>query len=197
MTTHSSFAEHLFEVALTGSVADVKRLIAHNPDQRDYSGAALGWACGQNNPDLVDVLMNVSDCTAYENRALTTAVERGHIECARLLWPRSNANFLPTTVVIAAQLGRVEMLRWILQQDQYSTRTIAQGLASLSLTSPNRDVFNLLYQHGGRDALEQVESWRAGRDCFAHWANECDAQILRECLEPETPLPLGQRRKKL
>ena len=197
MTTHYSFAEHLFEVALTGSVADVKRLIANNPDQRDYAGSALGWACGHNIPELVEVLMDVSDCTAYENRALNAAVEQGHIECAQLLWARSNVNLLHTTVPIASQLGQEEMLRWILQQDQYSTRTIAQGLATLSLTSPNREIFTLLYQHGGRDALEQVESWRAGRECFAHWANECDALALRNRLEPHTSVSVGHQRKKL
>lgn len=193
-TTHSLFAQHLLSAAQTDLNA-VRCCIANNPSGFDASAQALQWSASENKPEFVAELLRVSDATANENQALNSAVAKGHMECVKILFPHSDFNFYNQAVSKATHSRRVEVLEWILQNHQASVRTIVSAFLYVTPLSLNgREIFNVLYQHGGRWALEEFldikQTLINSRDhCyflkFEHWANEEDRKRIAAAVDTD------------
>jgi len=197
MTT-LSLSELLLNDTKNDNLYAVQKLIADNPHMVNTIHP-LYYATLKNKPEFVVELLKVSDATAYENTALNLAVEMGYMECVALLFERSNFNFYPVAVKCAVNHDRAEILQWMLERAPFSTRTIAEGMAQVSINNPHEDVFKVLYAHGKRDAFNQfLDIKRANVHNthpeyyvqLEHWANEVDALNITKSLggiEPVNP----------
>lgn len=192
MTHFLSFSEQLLVDTKNDNLYAVQKLIADNPTVVDTSMHALYYATANNKPKFVDELLKVTDATAYENTALNLAVEMGYNECVKLLFERSNFNFYPVALKCAINHDRAEILQWMLERAPFSTRTIAEGMAQVSVNNPHEDVFKVLYLHGGHDAFNQfldikrVQLQKTHTNYYVqleHWANEVDGLKITQSLK--------------
>lgn len=192
MTPPLSFSEQLLIDTKNDNLYAVKKLIANNLTVVDTSMHALYYATANNKPEFVAELLKVTDATAYENTVLNLAVEMGHNECVELLFECSNFNLYNVALRCAVNHDRAEILQWMLERAPFSTRTIAEGMAQVSVNNPNEEVFKVLYLHGGRDAFEQffdikrAQLYTTDPDHFLqleYWANEVDGLKITQSLE--------------
>lgn len=202
MTTNT-FSDHLLVHTKNDNLCAVQKLIVDNPTGVDTSMHALYYSVSMNKPEFVAELLKVTDATAYENTALNLAVEMGHSECVKLLFERSNFNFYSVALKCAVTHDQAEILQWMLEHAPFSTRTIAEGMAQVSINKPHEEVFKVLYRYGGRDALNQYFDIKLARSAhgnpkdllpFAHWANEVDALKITQSLDG---VDLAHQRKKM
>lgn len=199
----TTFSEQLIIDKKNDNLYAVQKLIADNPTVVDTSMHALYYSVSKNKPEFVAELLKVTDATAYENTALNLAVEMGHSECVELLFEISNFNLYHVALRCAVNHDRTEILQWMLERAPFSTRTIAEGMAQVSVNNPHEDVFKVLYRHGGRDAFNQfldikrVQLHKTHPQYYLqleHWANEVDALKITQSLDGVEP---AHQRKKM
>ena len=202
-TPHLSFSEQLLVDTQNDNLYAVQKLIADNPHMVNTTIHSLYYSTLNNKPEFVAELLKVTDATAFENTFLNLAVEMGYMECVALLFERSNFDFYPVAVKCAVNHDRDEILQWMLERAPFSTRTIAEGMAQVSVNNPHEDVFKVLYAHGGRDAFNQfldikrAQLYQTPPEYYVqleHWANEVDALNITKSLDG---VELVHQRKKM
>lgn len=186
-----TYDKHLLDLTQNDLIHQLRDFIARTPE-RDENSHALIWAALKGKAEYVEVLMDVSNVLAFGNTALDVAVEQGHLACVQLLFPKSDCNLYDSALRAAIAHDQSEVLEWLLQQEQFSNRTITMCFLNLNINAPNREIFNTLYGYGGREPLNTYIEIKKSQlitlphdyiMVFEEWANEEDGKKITAALD--------------
>lgn len=175
--TQQSFINLLVSAINANTRIGLQEAIAAKPNMKDVDGDVASYAAARGRSEMLEVVLPiVSDNGRL--RAFYVAATYGQIQCAQMLLPVV-AGHLDRSLKLAVEHQQVAMVEWLLNNGTYGDGLL-QGMCQLYNRPHDREIFSLLYKHGGRTAVNSLvwahtQMWGNQQQTLIQWADEEDA----------------------
>lgn len=202
--TQQSFTHLLISAINANTLVGLQESIATNPTMTDVNGDVAAYAAKHGRTDMLDGVLSIVPDNG-RLRAFEVAATYGQIPCTQMLLPVVDGGF-DRALKLAVEHQQVAMVEWLLDNVRCE-EGLLQAMFSLYNRPRDREIFSLLYKHGGREAVNSVvwahsQMW-GDQQQIIQWADEEDAvvqnhtiaSVLNNLEETSRPIPNRGARK--
>lgn len=198
--TQQSFTSLLVSAINANTLVGLQESIAANPTMMDVNGDVAAYAAKRGQIDMLEGVLPI----VPENgrvRAFYVAATYGQIACTQMLLPVVEGGF-DQALKVAVEHQQVAMVEWLLDNVRCE-EGLLQAMFSLYDRPRDREIFSLLYKHGGRAAVNSVawahaQMW-GDEQQLIQWADEEDFVVQNHTIVSvlnnleETSRPISNR----
>lgn len=175
--TQQSFTSLLVSAINANTLVGLQEAIAANPKMTDVNGDVAAHAVKRGRCDMLEGVLPIVDHNG-RLRAFEVAATYGQIPCAQMLLSVVHGDF-NRALKLAVDHQQVAMVGWLLENVRCE-EGLLQAMFSLYNRVCDREIFSLLYKHGGRAAVNSVvwahtQMWGHEQQTLVQWADEEDA----------------------